>query len=45
MHTLLTALLLTFSSASFADEGWTHFGNPFTLTDSPISAVDFLQDP
>ena len=23
MHTLLTALLLTFSSASFADEGWT----------------------
>ena len=45
MHTFLTALLLTFSSASFADEGWTHFGNPFTLTDSPISAVDFLQDP
>ena len=45
MRNLISALLLTVSTISFADEGWTHFGNPFTVTETPIASVDFLQDP
>ena len=45
MRNLISALLLTLSTISFADEGWTHFGNPFTVTETPIASVDFLQDP
>ncbi len=45
MKALLSALLLTVSTLSFAGEGWTHFGNPFTVTDAPIASVDFLKDP
>lgn len=45
MRILISALLLTLSTISFADEGWTHFGKPFTVTETPIASVDFLQEP
>ncbi len=37
------ALLL--ATSALAEETWTHYGNPFTLSDAPITSVDFLQDP
>jgi hypothetical protein len=45
MKALIAAVLLTFSTVSFADDAWTHFGNPFTVTEAPIASVEFLKDP
>ena len=45
MFRTLIALTLTLSTAAFAEEAWTHYGNEFTLTDKPIPAATFLQDP
>ena len=45
MTALFCALFMAISSPSFADEGWTHFGNPFTVTDAPLASVDLLADP
>jgi hypothetical protein len=43
-RSLLLAAVL-FSTPAFGDDAWTHFGNPFTVTDSPVSSVDLLKDP
>ena len=40
---LLTALLC--STPAVADGEWTHYGNPFTVTDTPVTSVDFLAAP
>lgn len=45
MTSMIFALLVSLSSPSFAGEGWTHFGNPFTITETPITSVDLLKDP
>ena len=36
---------ITFTSTSWAEDAWTHYGNPFTLTEKPITSVDLLNDP
>ena len=43
-RSLILAALI-FSAPAFADDTWTHFGNPFTITDTPLSSVAFLNDP
>lgn len=40
---LLTALFC--STPAVADGEWTHYGNPFTVTDTPVTSVDFLAAP
>lgn len=45
MTALFYALFLAASSPSFAEDGWTHFGNPFTVTEAPVTSIDLLADP
>ena len=45
MKNLVLAFALFFSTAAFAGEEWTHYGNEFTLTDTPIPATELLADP
>jgi len=45
MKSLLFVCSLIFSTAASADEAWTHYGNEFTLTDTPIASSAFLKDP
>jgi len=45
MKQLLLICSFLFAPASLADEAWTHYGNAFTLKETPIASVDFLKDP
>ena len=45
MNAFFYALFLAASPPAFADGGWTHFGNPFTVTEAPVTSVDLLADP
>lgn len=45
MKSLLFVCSLIFSTAASADESWTHYGNEFTLTDTPIASSAFLKAP
>lgn len=45
MKALLFACSLFVSTAASADDAWTHYGNDFTLKDSPVTHTAFLSDP
>ena len=45
MKTTLLVALFALSNGAFADDGWTHYGSEFTLSDAPITSVDLLKNP
>ena len=45
MKNLVLAFALFFSTAAFGGEEWTHYGNEFTLKDTPITSSAFLENP
>lgn len=45
MKNVVLACALFLSSAALAEEAWTHYGNEFTLKDTPIASSTFLADP
>ena len=45
MKNVVFACALFLSSAALAEEAWTHYGNEFTLKDTPIASSTFLADP
>lgn len=45
MFTAFLTFCLAMSPAVQADDAWTHYGNEFTVTDTPVPAATFLADP
>jgi len=45
MKSWMLIAMLALSSSAFAEDSWTHYGKPFTLTDTPITSAELLKDP
>jgi hypothetical protein len=45
MKTTLLIALFALSNGAFADENWTHYGEKFTLSDTPIASTELLKNP
>ena len=45
MITMFLTFCLALAPLAQADDAWTHYGNEFTITDTPIPATTFLADP
>jgi len=45
MFRTFLVFLMTLSTIALADDAWTHYGNEFTVKETPVSSVDLLADP